>query len=96
MLIDPDGRPRLVMRSATAPFSSSRRQIGSAPRAGISSIKPWGRSLPTTLGEAPTHQHCPALGAPMSPAWMHGSPVSRLDIAKIRRKPQSCAKAIMS
>jgi hypothetical protein len=38
--------PRLVMRSATAPFSSSRRQIGSAPRAGISSIKPWVRSLP--------------------------------------------------
>jgi hypothetical protein len=62
------------MRSATAPFSSSRRQIGRAPRAGISSIKPWVRSLPTTLGEAPPHQHCPALGAPMSPAWVHGIP----------------------
>ena len=43
----------MVMRNATASFSSSRRQIGSAPRAGISSINPSRSSLLTTLSAAP-------------------------------------------
>ena len=46
-------RPRLVMRSASAPLSSSRRQNGRAPRAEISWINPSRSSLPATLWEAP-------------------------------------------
>jgi hypothetical protein len=38
-------RPRLVMRSASAPLSSSRRQNGRAPRAEISWINPSRSSL---------------------------------------------------
>src|SRR6266516_19087 len=46
-------RPRLVMRSASGPLSSSRRQTGSEPRAWISSVNPSVKSLPTTLWAAP-------------------------------------------
>jgi hypothetical protein len=42
-------RPRSVMRSANAPWSSSRRQTGNVPPAATSSTKPSFRSLVTAL-----------------------------------------------
>jgi hypothetical protein len=42
-------RPGAVMRSATAPWSSSRRQTGNVPPAATSSTKPSFRSLVTAL-----------------------------------------------
>ena len=60
-------RPRVVMRSAKGPLPSSRCQIGSAPRAGISSIKPWVRRVPTTLSAAPPLRLGASLMAPSSP-----------------------------
>jgi hypothetical protein len=42
-------RPRAVMRSANAPWSSSRRQTGNVPPAPTSSTKPSLRSLVSTL-----------------------------------------------
>jgi hypothetical protein len=56
-------RPSLVMRSASAPLPSSRRQTGSEPPAAISSIKPSPRSLRTTLWEAAPFRLGPSLMA---------------------------------
>jgi hypothetical protein len=66
-LSDPDGRKAArgdAQRERS--FASSRCQIGSAPRAGISSIKPWVRRVPTTLSAAPPLRLGASLMAPSS------------------------------
>jgi hypothetical protein len=60
-------RPRLVMCTAKDPLPLSRRRIGSAPRAGISSIKPWVRRVPTALSAAPPLRLGASLMAPSAP-----------------------------
>jgi hypothetical protein len=73
-------RPRVVMRSAKGPLPSSRCQIGSAPRAGISAFKPWVRRVPTTLSAAPLR-----LGASlMAPSSRYAAADSSTSWASVR------------
>jgi hypothetical protein len=75
-------RPCGVMRSASGPASSSRRQTGSVPQAGISSINPSRRSLPTAFLAAPLRSDASSI-APSGCCAAPDSSTSSVSIANL-------------